>query len=185
MSTRTNTTIGRRLSLAVAALAGVAALGAPTASADASAASAETARAGKATSAGTLMPAAQRAGIRSSGLLDRAVSFRNGTGQTVWVAIMRHSPGACTGHGDWQTRGWYRLEPGEVKQALTTDNRYAYYYAKAANGAEWRGPFGRVYVYNRAFTSCLGIGSSEAYGTVGMRTIDLGRAGLYHTINLI
>ena len=177
--------IGRRLGLALGALACAGALQASPAAADTSAASAETARAGKQASTRVNGVAALRSGFRTAGILDRTVGFRNGTGETISVAIMRHSPGACGAYGNWQTKGWWTLAPGEMKRAFTTDNRYAYYYAESTSGREWRGPFGRVYMYSRAFTSCLGIGSSEAYGTVGMRMIDLDGAGLYHTINLI
>ncbi len=121
----------------------------------------------------------------ASGVIDRAVNFRNSYGKTVWVAIMRNDPDRCGGYGDWQTKGWWRLAPGEVKQAFTTSNRYAAYYARAEDGTQWTGDRGPVYVYHDTFDSCLNIGSTAAYGTVNMRLIDLNGAGLSHTIDLI
>jgi hypothetical protein len=40
-----------------------------------------------------------------------------------------------------------------------------------------------VYVYYDAFDSCVDIGSTAAYGTVGMRLIDTGHSD--HVVNLI
>jgi uncharacterized membrane protein len=120
------------------------------------------------------------------GLFAPAVKFRNSHDTTVWVAFMRYDPDRCRGYGDWQTKGWLRLKPGEVKQAFTTSNRYAYYYAKAADGTKWSGTNQSVksrpvYVYHSAFDSCLTIGSTDAYGTVSMRRIEVRRS---LTVNL-
>ena len=60
-----------------------------------------------------------------------------------------------------------------------TLNRYYSYYAKAADGAQWTGQYGPVYVYHQAFDSCLNIGSTAAYGRVGMRLIDTDNYGTY------
>ena len=129
-------------------------------------------------------PLNTRLGASASGLLSRGVYFRNGTGETVWVAIMRYEPSGCAGYGNFQTKGWWRLEPGQAKRAMNTSSRYAYYYAHTASGVEWTGDYGPVYVYHRAFDSCVDIGSTAAYGTVGMRSVDLNWAGVNHTINL-
>lgn len=103
-----------------------------------------------------------------------AVDFHNSYGTTVWVAIMRYDSDGCGSYGNWATKGWWRLDPGETKQAFSTSNEYAGYYAKAADGAQWSGNYGPVYVYHSTFDSCINIGSTAAYGTVGMRLIDLG-----------
>ena len=45
------------------------------------------------------------------------------------------------------------------------------------------GEYGPVYVYYDAFDSCVDIGSTAAYGTVGMRLIDTGHSD--HVVNRI
>jgi uncharacterized membrane protein len=181
--------VGRRIALLSAALVCACAFVAGLLAVDANAAGTVAARPSQASAvphlkmpASGLAPAQAKRSASAQGLFDSAVNFRNSYGKTVWVAIMRYNPDSCGGYGDWQTKGWWRLEPGEVKQAFTTSTRYAAFYAKAADGAEWTGDRGPVYVYHDAFDSCINIGSTAAYGTVGMRLIDL-NAG--HTINLI
>ena len=110
------------------------------------------------------------------------VHFRNGYRARVWVAIMRYEPDGCRDHGNWATAGWWSLEPGQQVWAFSTNNRYACFYADADDGAFWAGNYGPVYVYH-AFDSCVGIGSTAAYGTVGMRLIDLGDSD--RVINLV
>lgn len=85
------------------------------------------------------------------------------------MAVMFHSPDGCASHGKWGTRGWWRIEPGATAFALRTNNRYAAYYAESASGKTWSGDRGPVYVYQQAFDSCIGIGSSAA------RTIKIRR----------
>jgi uncharacterized membrane protein len=88
---------------------------------------------------------------------------------------MQYDPNDCGGEGgNWATEGWFGINDGEQVLAFSTDNRYAAYYAKAADGAYWAGDYGPVYVYHEAFNSCVDIGSTAAYGTVGMRLIDTG-----------
>jgi uncharacterized membrane protein len=180
-----------RAGLLAAALACACALLSVLIAHDANAAAGTTARAGHGGAGSHLaMPASPAAAAlgkpraSASGLFDRAVNFRNGYSRPVWVAIMRYDTDRCGGYGDWQTKGWWRLSPGEVKQAFTTSSRYAAYYAKADDGTQWTGDRGPVYLYHDAFDSCLKIGSSAAYATVNMRLIDLYGAGLSHTINL-
>lgn len=184
--------VGRRIALRSAALVCACALLAALLAVDANAAGTVAVSPSQANAAppnkmpaSGLAPAQAKSGASALALVDRAVKFRNSYGTTVWVAIMRYDPDSCGGYGDWQTKGWWQLEPGEVKQAFRTSNRYAYYYAKAADGTEWNGGYGPVYVYHSAFDSCLNIGSTAAYGTVGMKRTDLDGAGLSHTINLI
>lgn len=100
------------------------------------------------------------------------VSFRNNYGPRIWVAIMRYDPNGCGQHGNWATDGWWGINFGEQVQVFSTNNRYAAYYAKAANGIQWTGNYGNVYIYHNAFNSCINIGSTAAYDMVKMRLID-------------
>jgi hypothetical protein len=75
------------------------------------------------------------------------------------------------------------ITPGQQVWAFSTDNRWACFYADAEDGAFWAGEYGPVYVYYDAFDSCVDIGSTAAYGTVGMRLIDTGHSD--HVVNLI
>lgn len=101
------------------------------------------------------------------------VLFRNSYYTTIWVAVMFYDPDGCAQYGNWRTGGWWRLEPGQKKWAFSTTNKYACYYAEAADGAFWSGPYGPVYVYYEPFDSCINIGSTAAYDVVGMRLITL------------
>jgi hypothetical protein len=73
--------------------------------------------------------------------------------------------------------GWWGIDQGGSADVYDNDaedlNQFFYYYAKADDGAEWSGGFGPVYVYHEAFDSCVDIGSTAAYATVGMREIDV------------
>jgi hypothetical protein len=117
------------------------------------------------------------------------VHFRNSYPSKVWVAIMCYDPVGCRGDGDWATQGWWGIAPGQEVWAFSTGNRYAAFYAEADDGAHWSGPYGPVYVYWEAFNSCVNIGSTAAYETVGMRLIDLGPWAWVpwgvHTANLL
>jgi hypothetical protein len=170
-----------------AALASAIALLTTMASVDANAASVESAR--PSTAAATHLSMSPR----GASLFDKSwtVKFRNSYGKHVDVAIMKWNPDKCGGEGgNWETKGWFGLEPGEVKSVFSTSNRNAGYYAEAVDGHEWKGDRGPVYVYNDAFDSCLNIGSSAAYGTIGMRLVQLPDMSfptthINHTINLI
>ncbi len=110
------------------------------------------------------------------------VYFRNSYSAKVWVAIMRYDPDSCREHGNWATEGWWGIDPGQQVWVFSTNNRYACFYAEAEDGAFWAGEYGPVYVYHRVFNSCIKIGSSAAYGTVGMRLIDTNNSDI--VINL-
>jgi Protein of unknown function (DUF1036) len=113
------------------------------------------------------------------------VHFRNSYGPRIWVAIMRYDPDACPGeYGSWATEGWWGMNEGEEVFAFSTSNRFAAYFAKAEDGAFWSGNYGPVYVYHQAWSSCVDIGSTGAYGTVDMRLIDTDDADKY-TVNLV
>jgi uncharacterized membrane protein len=117
------------------------------------------------------------------------VHFKNSYPSTVWVAVMYYDPDGCDEYGDWATAGWWKLDPGQKKWPFSTSNRYAAFYAEAADGAVWSGPYGPVYVYQSAFDSCVNIGSTAAIDVVGMRLIDLGSLAWVpwanHTVNLV
>lgn len=102
------------------------------------------------------------------------VYFRNSYSAKVWVAIMRYDLDSCGEYGNWATEGWWGINPGEQILAFKTDNQYAAFYAKAADGGHWSGEYGPVYVYHERFDSCIDIGSTAAYDIVGMRLIDTG-----------
>ena len=109
--------------------------------------------------------------------------FRNNYTSKVWVAIMFYDPD-CRGEGgeEWGTQGWWGIDPGAEAHVLNTNNRYAYYYAEAADGAVWGGPYGPIYVYQDAFESCQGIGSTAAR-TVYLREADMNGYDRF-TVNL-
>ena len=111
------------------------------------------------------------------------IYFRNFYPKPVWIALMRYDPSGCGQYGNWNTKGWWRCEPGQQRGPFYTNNRYAAFYAKASDGAEWTGGYGPIYVYHAAFNSCVGIGSTGAYDTVGCRLIDGGSYSNY-TVNL-
>jgi len=44
------------------------------------------------------------------------------------------------GPANWQTRGWFRVDPGERKHVVDTHNRYIYLYGESASGPPQNGP---------------------------------------------
>ena len=111
----------------------------------------------------------------------------NGYPAHVWVAIMFYSPDVnffgtlikgCGGEGmDFETRGWWSIAPGRCVNVHADDledrNRYWYYYAEAADGAVWAGPY-KVLVSNEAFDLCYGYVSSEhGHRYIEMRELDI------------
>ncbi|OHV27850.1 hypothetical protein BBK14_18845 [Parafrankia soli] len=109
------------------------------------------------------------------------LNFRNSYGPRIWVAIMFYDPSGCGAYGSWGTRGWWAIDYGASAYVLNTNNRYAYYYAEAADGAVWAGSYGPIYVPQTAFSSCLGIGQTNAR-IVGLREVYI--ASDNHTVNL-
>ena len=105
------------------------------------------------------------------------LAFANNSPTKIWVAIMFLSHDTCGQYGNWQTMGWWGIEPGQTVDVYDNNlddlNQFFYYYAKSADGRQWSGNFGPVYVYHTAFNSCVNIGSTAAYATVGMRQIDV------------
>jgi len=93
----------------------------------------------------------------------------------LWVCLLWYHPN-CSDGGDWEKKGWWHLNPGECKIAFSGDldevNRYWYYYAEAADGAYWAGPYG-TNVSNDRFDWCINTGSSNSRN-VGFRELDIG-----------
>ncbi len=112
------------------------------------------------------------------------VHFRNSHGSRIWIAVMHYDPVGCAQYGNWATAGWWSITLGQTVHPFNTNNRYFCYYAEGEDGSLWTGNAGPVYVYWDAFDSCVNIGSTAAYDTVGMRVKDGGSAGTF-TVNLL
>ena len=107
--------------------------------------------------------------------------FRNARGSQLWVCIAFHDPGSCGPYGNWGTRGWWSIPPSGRAHVLNTQNRYAYFYAEAADGGVWAGPYGPVLAPRHAFDSCWDIGNNvDPY--VHMRQVHIPSG--QHTVNL-
>jgi uncharacterized membrane protein len=111
------------------------------------------------------------------------IRFRNSADVTINLAIMFWSPDQCRDYGKWGTRGWWVIQPGDMKFVLRTDSQFAAYYVLAQDGREITGSYGPVYVYSHAFDSCVNIGSTAASDVVGMKLIDTG--GKDYIVNII
>jgi uncharacterized membrane protein len=103
---------------------------------------------------------------------------------SVWTAIMFYSPETCGGDGgDFEMMGWWRIEPGSCALLYANDlgdvNRYWYYFAHAADGAVWAGPFG-ANVPRTAFggdNACWGsqhVTNEPDFERIGFREFDVG-----------
>ncbi|HEX2053183.1 MAG TPA: hypothetical protein VHJ78_05570, partial [Actinomycetota bacterium] len=102
------------------------------------------------------------------------VVFRNNYYVPVWIAVMSYDPGSCGSYGNWRTQGWWNAGPGTEVHPISTTNRYVCFYAEGDDGAQWSGIYGPMYVYWDGFDSCINIGSTAAYATVGTQLVDLG-----------
>lgn len=103
------------------------------------------------------------------------VYFRNDTPVRLWIAVAHYSPEQCGGEGgNWATVGWFHFSPGQQSWVVETNNLNVYYFAEAENQATWSGRFGPMYVYQDAFNSCIGIGSTaaEPVGLAHLRMLD-------------
>jgi uncharacterized membrane protein len=106
------------------------------------------------------------------------VTFTNSYGKKLYVAYMRRDFSCQDECGDiWDVLGWINLDPGETEtRANPTENRWYYYYAEAADGAFWAGPY-VAEVSNSKFEkcTCLGVVVSDGpqpYYSVGFRELD-------------
>ena len=110
--------------------------------------------------------------------------FCNQYGKTLWVAFQWSSPG-CPDGGDWETAGWWKLDPGQCKVVFGRDlqevNTYYYFYAEAIDGAVWGGPF-MTCVPQTVFDWCLNTCSTAAR-YVGFRELNIDGYNNY-TFNL-
>jgi uncharacterized membrane protein len=104
---------------------------------------------------------------------------------TVWAMFEWHAPG-CPDGGDWEKKGWWRIEPGQTSVVHGGDlvplQACSYYYAHAADGAEWAGPI-TEFVPPRVFDWCSNTSSSDSR-RIGMREVCTGNAN-NHTVNLV
>lgn len=69
------------------------------------------------------------------------IYLKNNCDSPIDVAI--HYLDGKSGLGNWRSDGWFRLMPGEVRSAASTNGRYVYFYASspADNSSEWSGTF--------------------------------------------
>jgi uncharacterized membrane protein len=96
---------------------------------------------------------------------------------------MFYSPETCGGDGgDFEMMGWWKIEPNSCALVFANDledvNQFWYYFAHAADGAFWAGPWG-ANVPRHAFggdQACWG--SQKNAGTeferIGYRELDIG-----------
>ena len=106
------------------------------------------------------------------------VSFTNSTREKLYVAYMRRDFACREDCGDiWDVLGWINLDPGETEtRPNPTNNRWFYYYAEAADGSFWAGPFVAEVSRNK-FQKCTCLGVSVSHGSqpyyeVGFRQLD-------------
>ncbi len=104
-------------------------------------------------------------------------SIRNAYPTTVWAMFEWHHPG-CADGGDWEKKGWWRIEPGQTKVVyggdLTALRACSYWYARAGDGVEWSGAY-TEFVPPRVFDWCSNTSSSDAR-RIGMRETCTGNA---------
>src|SRR5690242_11332689 len=80
----------------------------------------------------------------AEGAREMELHFRNNHGSTLWVCIGFYDPGRCGPYGNWGTRGWWNINASGEAYVVNTSNRYAYFYAEAADGGVWAGQYGPV-----------------------------------------
>jgi uncharacterized membrane protein len=108
------------------------------------------------------------------------LTFCNSYSKPIYVAYMFRSPVDCGEYGGWQTIGWFSINSGACSTVYANslrnvNNRYWYYYAESHDRSYvWAGDV-RVYVTDRRFDSCIGIGSTDAR-IVKFKKFDVGDA---------
>jgi hypothetical protein len=111
------------------------------------------------------------------------VRFTNSYRKKLFVAYMRRDFSCQSECGaPWDVLGWINLDPGETEtRANATNNQWFYYYAEAADGTFWAGPFvANVSHHKFEKCSCLGVIVSDGpqpYYNVGMRELDTVKFG--------
>jgi hypothetical protein len=118
----------------------------------------------------------------------RTIRFHNGSSKTVSVAVLMYDPDKCGGEGkNYRSAGWYNLAPGETRSVMKTSNAFGYYAVSADGRYVWpsqrQGGNTRVYVYQSAFDSCLGIASTDGF-VVNMKSIRASSGSGTYTLNL-
>jgi uncharacterized membrane protein len=96
---------------------------------------------------------------------------------------MFYSPETCAAEGgDFEMMGWWRIAPGSCAVVYGNDladlNRFWYYYAEAADGSFWAGPFGATVPVRRfgGDQACWGVqhSATEGFVRIGYRELDIG-----------
>jgi hypothetical protein len=111
--------------------------------------------------------------------------FRNGRGDTLFVAYAYHAPG-CEGGTDWAKKGWYRLAPGGTAKVFSGWAGPGKYFAFAENESRtWSatGPF-TTQLPSRAFDWCWATGSTDSR-ELGLFKIEVGVGILDHTVRFV
>lgn len=107
-----------------------------------------------------------------------SLTFTNSYREKLFVAYMRLEPDCESECGEpWDVLGWINLDPGETEtRSNATSNRWFYYYAEAADGSFWAGPFVADVSSSRfQKCNCLGVAVSSGpppYHDVGFRELD-------------
>ena len=115
--------------------------------------------------------------------------FTNETAKTVYVTFQWYSPDTCAGYGNWETRGWWGLYPGETKTVYGANllfvNRTFYFYAESYDRTMiWSGPFSTCTPIT-AFDWCLDICNTNPLTRIlGYREIQAPFV-VTHTIRLV
>lgn len=118
------------------------------------------------------------------------ISFHNSYPTTIYISYLRYDPACGDDCGDpWDVLGWCVLAPDQSQsRANPTSNRYFYYYAEAADGAYWAGPY-VAEVTDARFEKCTCLGvlvqngdASNPYWDAGFRELD---ANQYSGVNFI
>jgi uncharacterized membrane protein len=103
-----------------------------------------------------------------------SLRFTNNYPSTLWAMIEWYHPN-CEDGGNWEKAGWWKIDPGQTKTVFGGDvsdvNRYWYFFAHAADGAAWAGPYNEI-VPHIAFDWCEDTANSDSR-TVGMRELDI------------
>jgi hypothetical protein len=105
--------------------------------------------------------------------------FVNNYPSRVWAMVDFHDQ-YCEGE-PWEKVGWFQMDPGESTVpwigSAGGQSTYWYYFAHAADGALWTGPF-TVVVPHQAFEWCENTADTQSR-TVGMRELYVGGAENY------
>jgi len=107
----------------------------------------------------------------------------------IWTAIMFYSPETCGGDGgDFEMTGWWALAPGSCALVYANDladlNQFWYYFAQAADGAVWAGPFGAnvpltPFGGDQACWGSQKVVAGTEFTRIGYRELDIGDSDNY------